>query len=49
MAGIIQAIDAEILRLQQARSLLTGHTTPLKRGLPHTGTGSYPATLSDLP
>jgi hypothetical protein len=34
IAGIVEAIDSEILRLQQARSLLTGHTAALKRGLP---------------
>jgi hypothetical protein len=33
---IVQAIDAEIRRLEQARALLTGHTAPLKRGLPRT-------------
>jgi hypothetical protein len=31
--GIVEAIDSKILRLQQARSVLTGHTAPLKRGL----------------
>ena len=31
---IVQSIDEEIDRLQRARSLLTGHTPPLKRGLP---------------
>jgi hypothetical protein len=29
---ILQKIDADITRLQQARALLTGHTTPMKRG-----------------
>jgi hypothetical protein len=29
---ILQEIDAEITRLQQARGLLTGHTAPTKRG-----------------
>jgi hypothetical protein len=31
---IVQAIDAEIERLSKARALLTGHTAPLKRGMP---------------
>jgi hypothetical protein len=31
---IVHAIDAEIDRLSKARALLTGHTAPLKRGLP---------------
>lgn len=30
---IVQSIDEEIDRLQRARSLLTGNTAPLKRGL----------------
>jgi hypothetical protein len=33
---IVQWIDEEIDRLQRARALLTGHTAPLKRGIPHT-------------
>ena len=32
--AIVQRIDAEIERLQRARALLTGHTVPLKRGMP---------------
>ncbi len=32
--GILQSIDEEIDRLQRVRSLLTGHTAPLKRGFP---------------
>ena len=32
--AIVQAIDAEIDRLGKLRALLTGHTAPLKRGLP---------------
>jgi hypothetical protein len=32
--AIVQIIDEEIERLQRARSLLTGHTAPLKGGLP---------------
>ncbi len=36
-AGILQAIDAEIDRLQRARALLTDHPVPLERGLPTTG------------
>ena len=34
--AIVRSIDATIERLQKARSLLTGHTAPLKRGLPYT-------------
>jgi hypothetical protein len=33
---IVRWIDEEIDRLQRARALLTGHTPPLKRGIPHT-------------
>jgi hypothetical protein len=40
--AIVQGIDDAIMRLQQARSLLTGHTPPLKRGLP-------PTEISDRP
>jgi len=29
---IMQTIDAEISRLEKVRSLLAGHTAPLKRG-----------------
>jgi len=32
--AIVQSIDDEIDRLQRLRSLLTGHTAPLKRGFP---------------
>jgi hypothetical protein len=32
--SIVQSIDEEIDRLQRARALLTGHTAPLKRGMP---------------
>jgi hypothetical protein len=32
--AILESIDEEIDRLQRARSLLTGHTAPLKRGFP---------------
>jgi hypothetical protein len=32
--AIVQAIDAEISRLEKVRALLTGHTAPLKRGEP---------------
>jgi hypothetical protein len=32
--AIVQSIDAEISRLEKARALLTGHTAPLKRGMP---------------
>jgi hypothetical protein len=32
--AIVQDIDAEISRLEKVRALLTGHTTPLKRGMP---------------
>jgi hypothetical protein len=31
---IIQTIDAEIARLEQARAVLNGHTAPAKRGRP---------------
>jgi hypothetical protein len=31
---IIETIDAEIARLERARVLLNGHTTPAKRGRP---------------
>jgi hypothetical protein len=34
---IVEAIDAEILRLKQAKSLLTGRAAPLKRSLPPAG------------
>jgi hypothetical protein len=33
-SAIIQTIDAEIARLEQARALLNGHTTTPKRGRP---------------
>jgi hypothetical protein len=32
--AIVRSIDEEIERHQRARSVLTGHTAPLKRGLP---------------
>jgi hypothetical protein len=32
--AIVQSIDEEIDRLQRVRALLTGHTVPLKRGMP---------------
>ena len=32
--AIVQGFDAEINRLEKARALLTGHTAPLKRGMP---------------
>jgi hypothetical protein len=31
---IIQTIDAQIARLEQAKAVLNGHTTPAKRGRP---------------
>jgi hypothetical protein len=34
--AIVRSIDATIERLAKARALLTGHTAPLKRGLPYT-------------
>ena len=34
---IVQAIDAEISRLEKARALLTDHTAPLKRGMRTSG------------
>jgi hypothetical protein len=49
VTGIVEAIDSEIHKLQQARAVLTGHTAPLKRGLPRpaassigTGNGTAP-------
>jgi hypothetical protein len=30
---LVKAIDEEIERLQRVRSLITGHTMPLKRGM----------------
>jgi hypothetical protein len=39
ITGIVEAIDSEILRLQEARSLLTGQAA-LKRGLPRPAAGS---------
>ena len=35
--AIVQGIDEEIDRLQRVRALLTGHTAPLKRGVPSSG------------
>ena len=32
--AIVQDIDAEVSRLEKVRALLTGHTAPLKRGMP---------------
>jgi hypothetical protein len=32
IAALIEEIDAEIMRLEKARALLTEHTAPLKRG-----------------
>jgi hypothetical protein len=40
--SIIQSIDAEIARLQQARALLIGQTVPAKRGRPF-GSKATPA------
>jgi hypothetical protein len=40
---VVQAIDAEIERLSKARALLTGHTAPLKRGLPRRKRGTMSA------
>jgi hypothetical protein len=34
ITGIVEAIDAEILRLQQAKALLTSDAAPLKRSSP---------------
>ena len=34
LTSIVQSIDAEIVRLEQVRALLTDHAGPLKRGLP---------------
>jgi hypothetical protein len=33
--AIVRSIDEEIDRLQRARALVTGHTAPLSRGMPH--------------
>lgn len=35
--AMVLAIDAEIERLSKVRALLTGHTAPLKRGVPGSG------------
>jgi hypothetical protein len=34
--ALVRALDALIVRFEKARALLTGHTAPLKRGLPDT-------------
>jgi hypothetical protein len=34
--AVVRALDALIVRFERARALLTGHTAPLKRGLPDT-------------
>ena len=34
VTAIVQGIDAEISRMEKARALLTGHTAPLKDGVP---------------
>jgi hypothetical protein len=34
--AVVRALDALIVRFEKARALLTGHTAPLKRGLPDT-------------
>jgi hypothetical protein len=34
LEAIVQDIDAEVRRLEKIRALLTGHTAPLKRGMP---------------
>ena len=44
---IIQFIDAEIARLQQARALLNGHAAPAKRGRP-IGSGATPQTAKPV-
>ena len=33
--AIVRSIDEEIDRLQRARALVTDHTAPLNRGMPH--------------
>jgi hypothetical protein len=38
--AIVEYLDPEVSRLQQARSLLTGHTMPLKRWRPFSGISS---------
>ena len=38
--AMVQSIDATIDGLQRMRSLLTGHTAPLKRGFPPSGQDS---------
>jgi hypothetical protein len=35
--AIVQSLDAVISSLEKIRALLTGHTAPLKRGLPPEG------------
>jgi hypothetical protein len=47
LEAIVQSIDAEIERLQRARSLLTVHTAPLKRGLPHAAPIRKRRTMSE--
>jgi hypothetical protein len=36
LEAIVRDNDAEISRLEKVRALLTGHTAPLKRGMPPT-------------
>jgi hypothetical protein len=45
--AIIQFIDAEIARLEQAKAVLNGHTTPAKRGRP-IGSGANPQTAKPV-
>lgn len=45
---IVEYIDAEIRRLEQVRALLTGHTAPLKRGLPRKEREVSPETRARL-
>jgi hypothetical protein len=44
---IIQFIDAEIARLEQAKTLLNGHATPAKRGRP-IGSKATPQTAKPV-
>jgi enterochelin esterase-like enzyme len=44
--AIVRSIDEEIDRLQRARSLVTGQTAPMKRGMPRSKQSI--ATLSEV-
>ena len=46
LKAIVQTIDEEIERLSKARALLTDHSAPLKRGLPHAAPARKRGTMS---